>query len=34
MRRLAATADVLVENFRPGTLEQWHIGPTISIRAS
>jgi succinyl-CoA---D-citramalate CoA-transferase len=27
-RRLAATADVVVENFRPGTLEQWHIGPT------
>ena len=26
-RRLAATADVVVENFRPGTLEQWHIGP-------
>ena len=27
-RRLAATADIVVENFRPGTLEQWHIGPT------
>src|SRR6476469_8557651 len=27
MRRLAATADVVVENFRPGTLEQWHVGP-------
>jgi crotonobetainyl-CoA:carnitine CoA-transferase CaiB-like acyl-CoA transferase len=26
-RRLAATADVVVENFRPGTLEQWSIDP-------
>lgn len=26
-RRLAATADVVVENFRPGTLEQWKIAP-------
>jgi crotonobetainyl-CoA:carnitine CoA-transferase CaiB-like acyl-CoA transferase len=26
-RRLAAKADVVVENFRPGTLERWHIGP-------
>ena len=27
-RRLAATADVVVENFRPGTLEGWNIGPS------
>jgi crotonobetainyl-CoA:carnitine CoA-transferase CaiB-like acyl-CoA transferase len=27
-RRLADTADVVVENFRPGTLERWNIGPT------
>ncbi|MDP9266137.1 MAG: CoA transferase [Chloroflexota bacterium] len=24
---LARTADVLVENFRPGTLERWNVGP-------
>jgi crotonobetainyl-CoA:carnitine CoA-transferase CaiB-like acyl-CoA transferase len=28
VRRLAATADVLCENFRPGTLERWGLGPT------
>ncbi|HWM75077.1 MAG TPA: CoA transferase [Nocardioides sp.] len=28
MRRLLADADVLVENFRPGTLERWGLGPT------
>ncbi len=26
-RRLAATADVVCENFRPGTLEDWGLGP-------
>jgi crotonobetainyl-CoA:carnitine CoA-transferase CaiB-like acyl-CoA transferase len=26
-RRLAGTADVVVENFRPGTMERWNIGP-------
>ncbi len=28
-RRLAATADVVVENFRPGTLERWGVGPEV-----
>ncbi len=28
-RRLAATADVVVENFRPGTLERWGVGPDV-----
>ena len=27
LRRLLVTADVLVENFRPGTLERWGLGP-------
>ncbi len=31
-RRLAATADVVVENFRPGTLERWGIGPEVLHR--
>jgi crotonobetainyl-CoA:carnitine CoA-transferase CaiB-like acyl-CoA transferase len=26
-RRLAGHADVVCENFRPGTLERWHVGP-------
>jgi crotonobetainyl-CoA:carnitine CoA-transferase CaiB-like acyl-CoA transferase len=26
-RRLAARADVLIENFRPGTMEGWGLGP-------
>ena len=26
VKRLAAGADVLAENFRPGTLERWHLG--------
>lgn len=26
-RRLCATADVVCENFRPGTMERWHVGP-------
>jgi crotonobetainyl-CoA:carnitine CoA-transferase CaiB-like acyl-CoA transferase len=26
-KRLTATADVVVENFRPGTMEKWKLGP-------
>ena len=29
LRALAAAADVLVENFRPGTLERWGLGPDV-----
>lgn len=29
LRALAARADVLVENFRPGTLERWGLGPEV-----
>jgi crotonobetainyl-CoA:carnitine CoA-transferase CaiB-like acyl-CoA transferase len=29
LRALAVTADILVENFRPGTLERWGIGPDV-----
>ncbi len=28
-RKLAATADVVIENFRPGTLERWGLGPEV-----
>lgn len=27
VRQLAAQSDILVENFRPGTLEKWGMGP-------
>src|SRR5438128_1181082 len=27
-RRLCATADVVCENFRPGTMEAWNVGPS------
>lgn len=27
IRRLAAKADILIENFKPGTMEKWNLGP-------
>ncbi|WP_157220173.1 CaiB/BaiF CoA transferase family protein [Flavisphingomonas formosensis] len=28
VRRLASEADILIENFKPGTMEKWGLGPT------
>jgi crotonobetainyl-CoA:carnitine CoA-transferase CaiB-like acyl-CoA transferase len=32
--RLIATADVFIENFRPGTLETMHLGPEVLLKAN
>lgn len=32
VRRLAGSADVLIENYRPGTLERWHLAPEDLLR--
>ncbi len=29
VRKLIATADILIENFKPGTLEKWGLGPDV-----
>src|SRR3954470_23649866 len=34
VRKLAAEADVLVENFRPGALEGWNLGPEQLLEAN
>jgi crotonobetainyl-CoA:carnitine CoA-transferase CaiB-like acyl-CoA transferase len=34
MQRLCASADVLVENFRPGTLERLGLGPDVLLAAN
>ena len=33
-RRLAAGADAIIENFRPGTLERWGLGPQVLTEAN
>jgi formyl-CoA transferase len=32
VRRLAASADILIENFKPGTLERWGLGPDVMLK--
>lgn len=34
VRRLAAQADILIENFRPGTLERWNLDPVDLLEAN
>ncbi|MGB5076400.1 MAG: CoA transferase [Sphingorhabdus sp.] len=29
VRKLVATADILIENFKPGTIEKWGLGPDV-----
>ena len=29
VRKIAAKCDVVIENFRPGTLEKWGLGPDV-----
>jgi crotonobetainyl-CoA:carnitine CoA-transferase CaiB-like acyl-CoA transferase len=34
LRRLVADADVLVENFRPGVMEKWNLGPDLLLEVN
>lgn len=34
VRRLAMRADVLIENFKPGTMEKWGLGPDALLAAN
>ena len=34
VRKLALEADVLIENFRPGAMEGWHLGPDELLAAN
>ena len=34
VKRLAARSDVLIENFRPGVMEAWGLGPRVSCHVA
>src|SRR6202171_6641571 len=34
LRRLAGTADVVIENFRPGVMERWGLGPAELLKVN
>jgi crotonobetainyl-CoA:carnitine CoA-transferase CaiB-like acyl-CoA transferase len=34
LKRLVRDADVLIENFRPGTMERWNLGPDVLLAAN
>jgi formyl-CoA transferase len=34
VRNLAMSADVLIENFRPGAMESWNLGPDLLLKAN
>lgn len=34
VKRLVARADILVENYRPGTLEKWGLGPDVLLQVN
>lgn len=34
VKQLAQKVDVLIENFKPGTMEKWGLGPGKSIRTA
>ena len=34
IKQLAGKVDVLVENFRPGVMEKWKLGPKVQIATS
>ena len=31
IKQLAGKVDVLVENFRPGVMERWKLGPKVAL---
>ena len=33
IKQLASKVDVLVENFRPGVMEKWKLGPKVTVHA-